>query len=156
MDEKIITLPSELSKNREPRKIYMDDIVYELIRNQFKKRRLGCPYVFYRSTVNMDIYGRKTEHVMPIGDFRKVWKGACKEAGIDGMIFHDLRRSAIKEMTETGYSDLVAMQVSGHKSRSVFDRYNIKNVDDQKKAAQRRMEVIARNGYNFGYNRNFG
>ena len=76
----------------------------------------------------------------PIVDIRKAWKTACKKAGVPGRLFHDLRRSAVKNLDEAGVSRDVAMQISGHKTQAMYSRYNIADVKRVRKALERTQE----------------
>ena len=71
-----------------------------------------------------------------IRNFRKSWVTACKAIGLTGMLRHDMRRSAVRNMVNRGISEGVAMSMTGHKSRAVFDRYHIVSPADLKAAAQ--------------------
>jgi integrase len=68
---------------------------------------------------------------------RKGWEDACARAGVPGLLFHDLRRSAVRNLRRAGVSQKVAREFSGHKTDAVFDRYNITDFDDLKDAAKR-------------------
>jgi integrase len=61
----------------------------------------------------------------PVFDFEKSWKSACKAACISKALYHDLRRTALTNMIEAGFSEKEAMEISGHKTRAVFDRYHM-------------------------------
>jgi integrase len=61
---------------------------------------------------------------------RSAWEKAVMEAGVPDLTVHDMRRSAIRNLVRAGVSEQVAMRISGHRSRSIFARYNIVSQTD--------------------------
>ena len=72
-----------------------------------------------------------------VQDFKKAWKTACVKAGYPGMLRHDFRRTAVRNMVNLGVSERVAMKVSGHRIRMVFDRYHIVSPGDLQEVARK-------------------
>ena len=70
----------------------------------------------------------------PVQELRKSWATACKLAKCPGRLFHDFRRPCARDLIRSGVDETVAMRITGHKTRSIFDRYNVTNTDDLREA----------------------
>ena len=129
---KTIRLEPGSTKNTEGRTFPYDLLpeLDELIEEQWQEReRLAasatiCPHVFHR-------------HGAPVRYFYKAWRTACEDAGVPGKIPHDFRRTAVRNLVRAGVSERTAMLLTGHKTRSVFDRYDIVNEQDLRDAVGR-------------------
>jgi len=126
-----VSLDVGTTKNDEARTFPLTHELRELLENQ-KKHTLKLqheegkvlPWVFHKK-------GK------PIVDYRKAWATACKKAGVPGRIPHDFRRTAVRSLVRAGIPERVAMQMTGHKTRAVFERYNIVSEGDLDMAAQK-------------------
>ncbi len=150
LSERIVRLEAGTTKNDEPRLLPLTNELFEVLSMQRSIRdakHSGCPWVFF------DESGR------PIRCFRRSWETACEAAGLIGAdgeanrLFHDLRRSGVRNLIRAGVPETVAMRISGHKTRSVFDRYNIVSERDLHEAARRLENYLAEraqqaDGYN--------
>lgn len=133
-----IRLDAGSTKNREGRVFPMTDDLRALLAAQhaehlaLKKAGKICPWVFYRMVAESR-GGEK--HPRRIVAFNKAWTAATVAAGCPGRIPHDLRRTAVRNMVRRGVPERVAMTLTGHKTRSVFERYNIVSDGDLRTAA---------------------
>ena len=130
-EQGMITLPARITKTKKGRNVpILAGDMEGLLRSAKQERDAGwptSPHVFNR-------------HGKRITDFRTVWAHAVKAAGVPDLIFHDLRRTAVKNMSRAGVPQVIRMAISGHKTDSMERRYNI--VDNEDLAdARRRMET---------------
>jgi integrase len=129
LDAALIRLEEDQTKNDEARTIPIPDVLVQMLEK--------AP--------------AKTGGVFDDTNLRKAWQKACVAAGLGtltevegksdprytGLIIHDLRRSAIKNLMKAGVNEKVAMKISGHKTRDVFDRYHIVDTEDVVNAMRR-------------------
>jgi integrase len=124
---RLITLPT--SKNNRGRILALEGELLAIIGRRYAVRGL-VSWVFHR-------------HGQRIRTFRKAWATACQEAGVPGKHFHDFRRSTVRNLTRAGVPEKIAMDMTGHKTRSVYDRYNITSEEDLRAAARKLQGYLA-------------
>lgn len=132
MEAKQIRLHVGTTKNDEGRVLPIYGEMEPVIKQQMAEiaeKWPSCRHLFHRS-------GK------PMRDFRESWDQACTRAGMPGLLFHDLRRSAVRNMLRAGVPEKVAMAISGHKTREVFDRYNIVDERDLENAGKKIEEYL--------------
>lgn len=158
LNERIVRLDPGETKNEEGRTLFLNAELLQEMKVLQAKRDPRCPFVFHRE-------GERIKR------FTKAWKTACIHAGlseplrdalgnivktkkgktveIPTKIFHDFRRTAVRNMVRSGIPERVAMAISGHRTRSVFERYNIVSQNDLKEAARKQESyILTQNGYN--------
>jgi integrase len=132
VNDNSIRLRADETKNRETRYMKMEPALLEVIEERLIDKHPGCPFVFHRE-------GHR------IKDIRGIWNKACRETGLGygyrlsdkyaakwmekglpaGPTFHDFRRTAVMNMTNAGVPRNIAMKISGHKTESIYERYDI-------------------------------
>jgi integrase len=127
------------SKNGEPRSLPLDDELWEILEGLWAARRYETPlgtalsaFVFHR---NGKPVNRHT--------FADQWRAACVKAKVPGKLFHDLRRTAARNLVRGGVPETVAMKITGHKTRSMFDRYDICDDRDKLEALRKSRAYVS-------------
>ena len=160
---KTLRLEPGTTKNRDGREVTMTDGIYGLMCGLISGKKPD-DFVFTR------------KDGAPVRDFRKTWWAACIRAGMgrmvclkcscpatgkkceacdsrrlkyEGLIFHDLRRTAARNLRRAGVAEGVIQKIGGWKTRSVFERYAIVTQADIKDAM--RMLESSQNGHSFGH-----
>jgi len=132
--EGCIRLQATQTKTKQARVVYVTGdflLVMQKAKQLRDREHPACPYVCHRD-------GK------PFNNLIHAWKTACTRVGLNERTFHDLRRTGIRNLVRAGVPETVVMKISGHKTRSVFDRYNITSEDDLRQAAHRLGEYIQR------------
>jgi integrase len=124
------------SKTGEGRIVYLSSEVKRMLEEQIERvrtlsRTLGRVIPFLFPHLNGRLQGQR------IKDFRKSWASACKAVGLSGMLRHDLRRTAARNLIRSGVPEVVSMRITGHRTPAVFNRYNIVSPTDLQDAARK-------------------
>ncbi len=158
----VIVARAENVKNGRPHKIVLEEEIAEIIERRWTAREFKTPNGSALSQYVFHLDG------LPVGDFRKAWASACKAAGlvkpkldkngnpitvvvegteetvmVPSRLFHDFRRSGVRNMVRAGVREGVAMAISGHRTRAIFDRYNITSDDDLRQAIKQTTSHVA-------------
>ena len=121
---KRIQLPGRTTKNGKPRYLPIYGDMGPELDMALSKIDPKCPFLVQSDG-------------QPVFDFEKAWASACDAAGVSGTLFHDLRRTAVTNMIEAGLSEKESMEINGHKTRAVFDRYHIVSERRMKQNAEK-------------------
>ena len=138
LHEKVARLRPERSKNGHGRTLALEGELWSIIERRLARRQhertngtvLISRYVFHRD-------GNR------IVEIKKAWKQACKDAGVPDRLFHDFRRTAARNMIRAGVPESIAMRITGHRTRAMFDRYNIVDERDVRDAMQKTQAYLA-------------
>jgi integrase len=115
-EARVLFMNTELRQALEAQRAYTDEVQRE--------RRCIVPWVFHRD-------GKQVKGI------RRAWETACKKAGLADRLLHDFRRSAVRNFVRATVPERVAMKLTGHKTRSVFERYSIVSEGDLQDAARK-------------------
>ena len=143
LEGKTVRLRIAHSKNKDSRLLPLTGRLWELILQRCKEARPDCPYVFHRD-------GKQ------IKDCYDAWRSACINAGLGrmeqqasgknkyiGPIPHDFRRCAVRNLDRAGVSQSVAMQITGHKTPSIYRGFRIVDERDLREATEKLQAHLA-------------
>jgi integrase len=130
--EGTIHLRPEMSKTAEGRVLTLVGELHAIVERRRAARKELIPLVFHRDGWR-------------INNFYAHWQRACAAAGLPDRLFHDLRRTAVRNMTRAGVPRPIARQISGHKTDSVYERYDIVDEEDIRNGLLKMQHYIAQN-----------
>jgi integrase len=128
--------PGEETKNGEGHEIALRGETLAIVQRAWANRLPDCDYLFH-------VNGK------PVGPMLSELRRTCNALGIPygrgkGIVFHDTRHSAVTNLVGSGVPEVVAMTVTGHADRSVFQRYNVRRDDVQAAALERQEQYLTR------------
>ena len=104
--------------------------IAEALARRRARRDPDSPLVFHRDGI-------------PVRRWRTAWRTACQAAGVPTRFLHDCRRTAARNLIRANVPERVAMLLTGHKSRAIFDRYNIINEQELLEAGDQLVAYLA-------------
>jgi integrase len=127
----VIRLTPWRSKTKTGRVLPISEPLSQVLKRRLRRRRPRDPRVFQRDGV-------------PVRVWRDALRDACRKAKVRHRLLHDCRRTAARNLIRAGVPERIAMLLTGHKTRAVFDRYNIVNEQELLTAGQRLAAYIAK------------
>ena len=126
----VIRLSPARSKTLVGRILPISQPIAEALARRRARRDPDSPLVFHRDGI-------------PIRRWRTAWRTACQAAGVPTRFLHDCRRTAARNLIRASVPERVAMLLTGHKTRAIFDRYNIINEQELLEAGDQLVEYLA-------------
>ena len=126
----VIRLSPARSKTLVGRILPMSQPIAEALARRRARRDPDSPLVFHRDGI-------------PIRRWRTAWRTACQAAGVPTRFLHDCRRTAARNLIRASVPERVAMLLTGHKTRAIFDRYNIINEQELLEAGDQLVAYLA-------------
>ena len=126
----VIRLSPARSKTLVGRILPISQPIAEALARRRARRDPDSPLVFHRDGI-------------PIRRWRTAWRTACQAAGVPIRFLHDCRRTAARNLIRASVPERVAMLLTGHKTRAIFDRYNIINEQELLEAGDQLVEYLA-------------
>jgi integrase len=126
----VIRLPAHRAKTKKGRMLPISAPLRLVLDRRARVRRRKDPRVFRRDGV-------------PVRVWRHALRDACRKAKVPHRLLHDCRRTAARNLIRAGVPERIAMLLTGHKTRAVFDRYNIVNEQELLTAGQRLAAYLA-------------
>jgi integrase len=133
----VIRLPATRSKTRTGRVLPISTPLRQVLDRRSRRRVVGDPRVFRRDGV-------------PVRRWRTALRDACRKAKVPHRLLHDCRRTAARNLVRAGVPERVAMMLTGHSTRAVFERYNIVNEEELLTAGERLATYVATNASRTG------
>jgi integrase len=129
----IIRLTARRSKTKTGRVLPISPPLQQVLKRRLQRRQSEDARVFRRDGV-------------PVREWRTALRDACRKAKVPHRLLHDCRRTAARNLIRAGVPERIAMLLTGHKTRAVFDRYNIVNEQELLTAGERLAAYVTKSG----------